>query len=68
MAYGAGVGSVPYAMVGEVFTPEYKTLGAAVLLVVRYKLIQSTRKLLRPPYELRKLLLGSSEILSDKIY
>ena len=35
VAYGAGVGSVPYAMVGEVFTPEYKTLGAAVLLVVR---------------------------------
>ena len=37
VAYGAGVGSIPYTMVGEVFTPDYKTLGACMVQSVRYK-------------------------------
>ena len=35
IAYGAGVGSIPYTMVGEVFTPEYKTVGTCVVQSVR---------------------------------
>jgi len=35
VAYGAGVGSIPYTMVGEVFTPDYKTLGACMVQSVR---------------------------------
>ena len=35
IAYGAGVGSIPYTMTGEVFTPEYKTVGACVVQSVR---------------------------------
>ena len=35
IAYGAGVGSIPYTMVGEVFTPECKTVGACVVQSIR---------------------------------
>jgi len=35
IAYGAGVGSIPYAMTGEVFTPQHKTLGACCVQSVR---------------------------------
>merc|ERR1712013_110692 len=35
MAYGAGVGSIPYTMTGEAFTPQHKTLGACCVQSVR---------------------------------
>jgi len=34
-AYGMGVGAVPYTMVGEVFTPEHRSLGSCLAQVVR---------------------------------
>ena len=34
-AYGLGVGAVPAVMVGEVFTPELRTLGACITSVTR---------------------------------
>ena len=36
IAYGMGVGAVPYTMVGEVFTPEHRTLGSCLAQVVRW--------------------------------
>ena len=35
VAIGLGPGSVPYTLMGELFPPEYRTLGACVVLVVR---------------------------------
>ena len=35
IAYGAGVGSIPYTMAGEVFTPECKTMGICIVQSVR---------------------------------
>merc|ERR1719350_224158 len=35
VAYGAGVGPITYTMVGEVFMPQYKTVGACVVQSVR---------------------------------
>ena len=35
VAIGLGPGSVPYTLVGELFPPEYRTLGSCVVLVVR---------------------------------
>lgn len=34
-SYGLGVGAVPYTMVGELFTPEHRTLGSCTAQVVR---------------------------------
>ena len=34
-AYGTGVGAVPYTIVGEIFTPEFRTLGSCMAQVVR---------------------------------
>ena len=36
IAYGMGVGAVPYTMVGELFTPEHRTLGSCLAQVVRW--------------------------------
>ena len=30
IAYGAGFGAVPYALLGEIFTPNVKTIGVCV--------------------------------------
>ena len=35
VAYGLGVGAVPYTMIGEVFPPQYRTLGSCLAQVVR---------------------------------
>ena len=35
VAIGLGPGSVPYTLMGELFPPEYRTLGSCVVLVVR---------------------------------
>ena len=35
VAIGLGPGSVPYTLVGELFPPEYRTLGSCVVMVVR---------------------------------
>ena len=35
IAIGLGAGSVPYTLMGELFPPEYRTLGSCVVLVVR---------------------------------
>ena len=34
-AYGMGVGAVLYTIVGEIFTPEFRTLGSCMAQVVR---------------------------------
>ena len=34
-AYGTGVGAVPYTIIGEIFTPEFRTLGSCMAQVVR---------------------------------
>ena len=34
-AYGMGVGAVPYTIIGEIFTPEFRTLGSCMAQVVR---------------------------------
>ena len=34
-AYGLGVGAIPYTMVGEVFTPEHRTLGSCMAQILR---------------------------------
>jgi hypothetical protein len=34
-AYGLGVGAIPYTMVGEVFTPEHRTLGSCMAQATR---------------------------------
>jgi len=36
VVYGAGVGVVPYTLIGEVFTPENKTKGACLVQSVRF--------------------------------
>ena len=35
VSYGLGVGAVPYTMIGEVFPPQYRTLGSCLAQVVR---------------------------------
>ena len=35
VAYGLGVGAVPYTMIGEVFPPQYRTLGSCLAQVLR---------------------------------
>ena len=35
MAYGLGVSAVPYTMVGEVFTLEFRTLGSCMVQITR---------------------------------
>jgi len=35
VSYGAGVGCIPYTMVGEVFTPQHKTAGSCLVQCVR---------------------------------
>ena len=35
VAYGLGVGAVPYTLIGEVFPPQYRTLGSCLAQVVR---------------------------------
>ena len=36
ISYGMGVGAVPYTMIGELFTPEHRTLGSCLAQVVRW--------------------------------
>ena len=39
VAIGLGPGSVPYTLMGELFPPEYRTLGSCVVLVVRSSIL-----------------------------
>merc|ERR1712032_1345607 len=52
-AYGMGVGAVPYTQVGELFTPEHRTLGSCLAQLVRSATVFLAVKM--TPYVIQEL-------------
>ena len=64
VAIGLGPGSVPYTLMGELFPPEYRTLGSCVVLVVRsfFQHLSSNILLESTPSKQERLSVSAGEV------